>query len=239
MSRDAGELRGVALRARAALARRPGRQRPAGVRPLIAAAWPPWPGGPHAAQTLSCWPSCARIARAASSLLLRRGGASQEVRQLRSARPGRLPLVGRRLVAPGLRDQEQRLQQPRRDPAAPTAVPASKDQCRGMMSLGRRIRDRGHGRHAAGWPGRHPHLPGHRAEPVTLWLHSAQGPFTLIGLRRLRERAGPEPERHCDFDLRGTGLAEAQYLKEGGQGDLPCLSGGTITEGADVTPSRS
>jgi hypothetical protein len=71
---------------------------------------------------------------------------------------------------------------------------------------------------------------------VTLYGSTAPGAFTLIGLgSTAASTPGFEnPERHCDFDLRGTGLAEARYLKVEDGEIYPCLSGGTITEGADI-----
>lgn len=76
------------------------------------------------------------------------------------------------------------------------------------------------------------------SEPVTLYASAnPQGPFTLVGLRMdcgERTPGLPNPNHHCDFDLRGTGLAEARYLKVEDGEIYPCLSGGTITEGADI-----
>jgi hypothetical protein len=75
-------------------------------------------------------------------------------------------------------------------------------------------------------------------EPVTLYAATdAQGPFVLVGLRvdcGERTPGFANLERHCDFDLRGTGLAEARYLKVEDGEIYPCLAGGTITEGADI-----
>jgi hypothetical protein len=75
-------------------------------------------------------------------------------------------------------------------------------------------------------------------EPVTLYAAAgAQGPFVLVGLRVDCGERTPGFEnlvRHCDFDLRGTGLAEARYLKVEDGEIYPCLAGGTITEGADI-----
>jgi hypothetical protein len=75
-------------------------------------------------------------------------------------------------------------------------------------------------------------------EPVTLYgAAAAQGPFTLIGLRV--ECGEPTPGfanlvRHCDFDLRGTGLSSVRFLKVEDGEIYPCLAGGTVTEGADI-----
>jgi hypothetical protein len=75
-------------------------------------------------------------------------------------------------------------------------------------------------------------------EPVTLYAATgAQGPFVLVGLRMDCGERTPGFEnlvRHCDFDLRGTGVAEARYLKVEDGEIYPCLAGGTVTEGADI-----
>jgi hypothetical protein len=75
-------------------------------------------------------------------------------------------------------------------------------------------------------------------EPVTLYAATgAQGPFVIVGLRVDCGERSPGFEnlvRHCDFDLRGTGLAEARYMKVEDGEIYPCLAGGTVTEGADI-----
>jgi hypothetical protein len=73
-------------------------------------------------------------------------------------------------------------------------------------------------------------------EPVTLYgAASAGGPFTLIGLRVLcGVRSAGIPANHCDFDLAGTGLASARFLKIEDGEIYPCLAAGTITEGPDI-----
>src|SRR5207245_9926527 len=73
-------------------------------------------------------------------------------------------------------------------------------------------------------------------EPVTLYAAtSPQGPFVLVGLRvTCGDRTPQVFSNHCDFDLHDAGLAEARYLKIEDGEIYPCLSGGTITEGADI-----
>ena len=75
-------------------------------------------------------------------------------------------------------------------------------------------------------------------EPVTLYAASSpQGPFVLVGLRMdcgTRTPGLENYEHHCDFDLRGTGISEARYVKVEDGEIYPCLAGGTITEGADI-----
>jgi hypothetical protein len=75
-------------------------------------------------------------------------------------------------------------------------------------------------------------------EPVTLYAAtSAQGPYNLVALREDCGERTPgfaPPERHCDFNLRDAGMAEARYFKIEDGEIYPCLAGGTITEGADI-----
>ena len=73
-------------------------------------------------------------------------------------------------------------------------------------------------------------------EPVTLYgSASAQGPFTLLGLRfDCGTRSPGLLSNHCDFDLHDGGLAEARYFKIEDGEIYPCLAGGTLTEGADI-----
>jgi hypothetical protein len=131
------------------------------------------------------------------------------------------------------------------DPAqvvgAPDAVAlGGKDAYRGIMSLGQA----GYvtvdlGDTAVDGPGadlRVYQMTG--SEPVSLYAATgAQGPFVLVGLRvdcGVRTPGMGNQNRHCDFDLRGSGLAEARYLKVEDGEIYPCLAGGTITEGADI-----
>jgi hypothetical protein len=73
-------------------------------------------------------------------------------------------------------------------------------------------------------------------EPVTLYgAASAAGPFVLIGLRATcGVRTSGIAANHCDFDLAGTGLASARFLKIEDGEIYPCLAAGTITEGPDI-----
>jgi hypothetical protein len=74
-------------------------------------------------------------------------------------------------------------------------------------------------------------------EPVTLYAsNQPAGPWTLVGLREscgLRSPGGIAAN-HCDFDLQGTGLPSALYLKIEDGEIYPCLAGTTHTEGADI-----
>ena len=74
------------------------------------------------------------------------------------------------------------------------------------------------------------------SEPVTLYAASSpQGPFKLVGLQvRCGVRTSGIFSHHCDFDLAGTGLAEARYFKIEDGEIYPCLKAGTMTEGADI-----
>jgi hypothetical protein len=73
-------------------------------------------------------------------------------------------------------------------------------------------------------------------EPVTLYASSSpDGPFTLVGLRvPCGERSQGVFSNHCDFDLAAGGVASARYLRVEDGEIYPCLSGGTVSEGADV-----
>jgi len=73
-------------------------------------------------------------------------------------------------------------------------------------------------------------------EWVTLYASTtAQGPFTLVGLRTPCGVRSPGVfSNHCDFDLHDGGLTEARYFKIEDGEVYPCLKGGTITEGSDI-----
>jgi hypothetical protein len=73
-------------------------------------------------------------------------------------------------------------------------------------------------------------------EPVTVYgSASPTGPFTLIGLRETCGRRGLGTfSNFCEFDLAGTGLNEARYLRIEDGEIYPCLRGETLTEGADI-----
>jgi hypothetical protein len=73
-------------------------------------------------------------------------------------------------------------------------------------------------------------------EEVTVYgAASPQGPFVLIGLREPCGIRSPGLfSNHCDFDLAGSGLAEARYLRVEDGEIYPCLAGDTRSEGADI-----
>jgi hypothetical protein len=73
-------------------------------------------------------------------------------------------------------------------------------------------------------------------EEVTVYASaSASGPFTLIGLRERCGRRGLGTfSNFCEFDLAAGPLAEARFLKIEDGEIYPCLSGDTLTEGADI-----
>lgn len=73
-------------------------------------------------------------------------------------------------------------------------------------------------------------------EEVTVYASpSPQGPFTLLGLREpCGTRSAGVFSNHCTFDLRNAGLAEARYLRIEDGEIYPCLSGDTVSEGADI-----
>jgi hypothetical protein len=74
------------------------------------------------------------------------------------------------------------------------------------------------------------------SEEVTVYASSSpQGPFTLLGLREPCSTRSPGIfSNHCDFDLRSGGLSEARYLRVEDGEIYPCLSGDTVSEGADI-----
>lgn len=74
------------------------------------------------------------------------------------------------------------------------------------------------------------------SEEVTLYASPApQGPFVLLGLRQpCGTRTNGVFANHCDFDLAGSGIAEARYLRVEDGEIYPCLSGDTVSEGADI-----
>jgi hypothetical protein len=163
-----GRAARVALRARAPIARGPGRvaarKRAAPDRGRgRGAGRPPRGADARAAGLLAHGPG----APPPCSVLRPGRAGRRRCRQLRSLGGRRvLRPIRRRLVAPGLRDQEQRLQQPRRDPRRPQRrvsrhqgpVPRHDEPRPG------RVRDRGHGRYghrprrhiASGSPGPSP-----------------------------------------------------------------------------------
>lgn len=73
-------------------------------------------------------------------------------------------------------------------------------------------------------------------EEVTVYASaSASGPFTLLGLREPCGRRGLGTfSNFCEFDLAAGPLAEARFLKIEDGEIYPCLSGDTLTEGADI-----
>lgn len=73
-------------------------------------------------------------------------------------------------------------------------------------------------------------------EEVTVYASPGpQGPFTLLGLREpCSNRSAGVFSNHCTFDLRSGGLSEARYLRVEDGEIYPCLSGDTVSEGADI-----
>ena len=73
-------------------------------------------------------------------------------------------------------------------------------------------------------------------EPVNVYVSAApNGPFVLLDYRRSCGTRSPGLfSNHCDFDLASSGVADARYVRVEDGEIYPCLSGGTITEGADI-----
>jgi len=243
VSRDAGELRA----ARYALVPRslagPGERRPSAVRPLVAtvAVITDSPRAASARELLSFLASdrARRLLSPCFDATASGAGAARA-----SAATGPTASYARSVVdwwLPECSLTHNRYNDPGQVLGAPDAVfLGTKDAYRGIMSLGQ-------GGYVtvdlvdSAVDGRGPDLRVFQmtgAEPVTVYgATSAEGPFVLIGLRVDCGERTPgmgNPNRHCDFDLNGTGLAEARYLKVEDGEIYPCLAGGTITEGADI-----
>jgi hypothetical protein len=113
-----------------------------------------------------------------------------------------------------------------------------RDQYRGLLSLGQA----GHvtvdmGRCVTNGPGDDVRIyQATSSEPVNVYVSAApSGPFVLLDYRRSCGSRSPGLfSNHCDFDLAGSGLAEARYVRVEDGEIYPCLSGGTVSEGADI-----
>lgn len=239
LSRDAGELRA----AKYALVPRSlagaGQHRRAEVRPLVATAALIVGGGhPAAARQLLAFLRTERAHRMMSSCLATADeagvgpdrAASPTASYARSVMDWWLPECS--LRGGRYNDPVEVLGSP------DAANTGGKDLYRGLMSLGQ-----------GGWvvvdmgdpavDGQGADIRVYQAtsnEPVTLYASaSAQGPFALVGLRVTCGTRTPGIfSNHCDFDLRGAGLAEARYLRVEDGEIYPCLAAGTVSEGADI-----
>jgi hypothetical protein len=218
----------------------PGEHRPAGVRALVATAAmitaAPHPAG---ARQLLAFLKSPRGRAVLSSWL--------DASETRDSGAGTPPAVGEAVYAvsvvdwwlPGCSLQHNGYNDPQQVLGPPDAVNlGGKDNYQGMMSLGQG----GYvtvdmGASAIDGPGGDIRVFQTTArEPVTVYAStSAQGPFTLIGLRYdCGSRSQGLFSNHCDFDLHDGGLAEARYFRVEDGEIYPCLAGGTITEGADI-----
>jgi hypothetical protein len=113
-----------------------------------------------------------------------------------------------------------------------------RDQYRGLLSLGQA----GHvtvdmGRCITNGPGDDVRIyQATSSEPVNVYVSAApNGPFVLLDYRRSCGSRSPGVfSNHCDFDLGSSGLVEARYVRVEDGEIYPCLSGGTVSEGADI-----
>ena len=244
VSRDAQVLRGAGYALVPRSLAGPGERRPSGVRPLMAVV-ATIAGGPHAsgARELLAFLRTDSTRGLLSPCLDAPAPAAGA--RASSARSGAAASYAQSVVDWWLPDctlKHNGYNNPGEVLGGPNAVFfGTKDQYSGMMSLGQ-----------GGWvtvdmgdtaidgPGADIRVYQVTSnEPVTLYgASSPQGPFTLLGLREdcgtRVPGAGNNWERYCDFDLRGTGLAEARYLKVEDGEIYPCLKAGTISEGADI-----
>ena len=113
-----------------------------------------------------------------------------------------------------------------------------KDNYRGLVSLGQG----GHvtldmGRCVRNGPGDDLRIyQATSSEPVSVYVAAVPGgPFVLVDYRRECGLRSPGVfSNHCDFDLASSGVSEARYVRVEDGEIYPCLSGGTVSEGADL-----
>jgi hypothetical protein len=74
------------------------------------------------------------------------------------------------------------------------------------------------------------------SEEVSVYVSAvAGGPFVLVDYRRPCGSRSPGLfSNHCDFDLAASGVSEARYVRVEDGEIYPCLSAGTVSEGADL-----
>jgi hypothetical protein len=243
VSRDAGELRAAAYALVPRSLAGPGEHRPSSVRPLIASAT--LVADSARAEDARRLLAFLRSDRARGLLTPCFDALPTEAGEARaSAASGTAASYARSVIDWWLPDcslTHNGYNDPGQVLGAPDAVAlGAKDAYRGIMSLGQG----GYvtvdlGDSVIDGPGadlRVYQMTG--TEPVSVYAAgSAQGPFVLVGLRvdcGERTPGMPNPNHHCDFDLRGSGVAETHYLKIEDGEIYPCLAGGTITEGADI-----
>jgi hypothetical protein len=74
-----------------------------------------------------------------------------------------------------------------------------------------------------------------QSEPVEVQVSGGPaGPWTPLGTKPCGDGGLPERSNHCDFDLAGSGLHTARFVRVLDREDFPCERAGTRTEGADI-----
>ena len=63
---------------------------------------------------------------------------------------------------------------------------------------------------------------------------SPEGPWVDLGTRPCGDGGTGDASNHCDFDMAGTGLKVARYVRVTDGENFPCERAGTRTEGADI-----
>ena len=72
-------------------------------------------------------------------------------------------------------------------------------------------------------------------EPVGVEVSGdPNGPWIDLGVKRCGEGGTGDRANHCDFDLAGTGIKTARYVRVSDAESFPCERAGTRTEGADI-----
>jgi hypothetical protein len=63
---------------------------------------------------------------------------------------------------------------------------------------------------------------------------SPGGPWVDLGVKPCGDGGTGDNSNHCDFDLAGTGLRTARYVRVSDAENFPCERAGTRSEGADI-----
>ena len=63
---------------------------------------------------------------------------------------------------------------------------------------------------------------------------SPDGPWVDLGVKPCGDGGLPVSSNHCDFDLAGSGLKTARYVRVSDGENFPCEKAGTRSEGADI-----
>jgi hypothetical protein len=237
VERDADSLRGAAYALVPRSLAGPGERRLANVRALVATAAVP-SGAPHAAEGRRLL-AFLRGPQGARAL---RGCLDPAPPDVRSAAPAGAAEYAQSVVdwwLPQCTLDRNGYHDPQEVLGSPDAANlGGRDNYRGIMSMGQG----GYvtvdmGLSAVNGPGADIRVfQTTTGEPVTLYASaSASGPFVLVGLRiPCGVRSPGLLSNHCDFDLAGTGLASARFLKIEDGEVYPCLAGDTRTEGTDI-----